>query len=340
MFEKARLSRPLKAGTVQCRVCEHYCALVPGAWGQCGVRQNRDGELYLAVYGEAIAAHIDPIEKKPLYHFLPGSQALSIGTYGCNMRCRWCQNWQMSQIRAVTPEHQPLGEPLPPQALVDTATRRGCASLAYTYNEPTVFFEYTLDTMQRARAQGVKNVYVTNGFMSAEALEMLAPTLDGANVDLKGFTEALYQEYTDSRLGPVKRNIATMARHPGIWVEVTTLIIPGLNDSDTELRAAAEWLASVGPHIPWHLSAFHPTHKMTDRPRTPTATLERAYNIGKAAGLDFVYVGNVYDPRRSSTYCPGCGELLIERAGFSARTRWQTPGFCPTCERAIPGVWA
>lgn len=339
MVKEATLVRPLKGATVQCRVCEHYCALEPGAWGKCGVRTNRDGQLYLVVYGRAVAAHVDPIEKKPLFHFLPGSDALSIGTYGCNMRCRWCQNWQISQVREVDWEHADLGEALSPESLVDLAVKRHIASIAYTYNEPTVFFEYTYDTAKLARARGLKNVYVSNGFMSPEMLETIGPYLDGINIDLKGFTDELYREYTGARLEPVKRNIAAIARDTDIWIEVTTLVIPGLNDSDAELRAMAEWLASVDPDIPWHVSAFHPDYQMRDRPRTPTQTLLRAYEIGQAAGLRYIYVGNVPDPQHESTGCPACHTLLVQRYGFSARTHWQTPGVCPQCGAVIPGVW-
>lgn len=339
MFQEAELVHVLKNQAVQCRVCEHYCTLRPGEWGRCGVRVNRDGKIYLAVYGDAVAAHVDPIEKKPLFHFLPGSKALSIGTYGCNMRCQGCQNWQISQVRQMEIERHTGGETLLPEQLVDSALRQHIASIAYTYNEPTVFFEYTLDVAKLARAQGIKNVYVSNGFMSPEALDHIGPYLDGINVDLKGFTESFYTEYSGARLEPVKRNIATIARDTDIWIEVTTLIIPGLNDSDDELRAAAEWLASVDPAMPWHLSAFHPDYRMRDRLRTSTATLERAYEIGKTAGLQFVYVGNILDSQRESTHCPDCGERLVQRYGYHTETHWTTPGVCPQCNTVIPGVW-
>ncbi len=339
MFKEAELVRTLKDQVVQCRVCEHYCTLHPGEWGKCGVRVNRDGKIYSAVYGNAVAAHVDPIEKKPLFHFLPGSRAFSIGTYGCNMRCRWCQNWQISQVREVEEDRSSLREVLLPEAIVEIARRQHSESIAYTYNEPTVFFEYTYDTAKLAREHGIKNVYVSNGFMSPETLERLTPYLDAINVDLKGFTNMLYEQYSGARLEPVKRNIATLVRETNIWVEVTTLVIPGLNDSDTELQAAAEWLASVSTDIPWHLSAFHPDYQMLDRPRTSTATLERAYAIGKAAGLKFIYLGNVLDPERENTLCPVCGELLIQRYGYSVRPRWTTPGVCPKCNTHLPGVW-
>ncbi len=339
MLKEAALTRTLKADAVQCRVCEHYCTLGPGDWGKCGIRTYRDGKIYLVLYGQSVAAHVDPIEKKPLFHFLPGSSALSIGTYGCNMRCQWCQNWQISQVREVDWEHDPLGEALPPEQLVEIACERGIASIAYTYNEPTVFFEYTYDTAKLARERGIKNVYVSNGFMSPDALEKIGPYLDGINVDLKGFTDELYREYCGARLEPIKRNIATIARETNIWIEVTTLIVPGLNDSEEELRATAEWLASVDPEMPWHLSAFHPDYQMRDRPQTPVSTLMRAYQIGKAAGLSYVYLGNVPDPEHESTLCPSCGATIIQRYGFHARTHWREPGICQHCGAAIAGVW-
>ena len=340
MLKEAELVRGLKGQAVQCRVCEHYCTLHPGDWGKCGVRVNRDGKIYLAVYGSAVAAHVDPIEKKPLFHFLPGSRAFSIGTYGCNMRCAWCQNWQISQVRQVDTRRDRVRDALPPEEAVETALRHQSASIAYTYNEPTVFFEYTYDTAKLARERGLKNVYVSNGFMSSETLERLAPYLDGINVDLKGFTNELYEQYCGARLDPVKRNIAAIAHETGIWIEVTTLVIPGLNDSDEELRAAAAWLAKVDPEIPWHLSAFHPNYQMLNRSRTPNATLERAYAIGKAAGLRYIYLGNVFDPKHESTVCPACDTVLIERYGYNTRAHWVTPGVCPTCNTRIPGIWS
>ncbi len=340
MYHETMFARPLRRDrAVQCRICEHYCTLRPGEWGKCGVRVNREGTLYLTVYAQAVAAHIDPVEKKPLFHFLPGSRALSIGTFGCNMQCQWCQNWDISQVRQKDPDREYVGDYLPPEQLIALCRREGIESIAYTYNEPTVFFEYTLETAKLAHEAGIKNIYVSNGFMTQAVIEALVPYLDGINVDLKAFREETYRRYTGARLGPVKRNIAYIARETPIWIEVTTLLIPGLNDSDEELREMAEWLASVDVEMPWHVTAFYPTYRMTDRPPTPPSTLDRAYEIGKAAGLHYVYEGNVYKPERESTYCPQCGALLIERRGYRTRTLWQEPGRCPRCGAEIAGLW-
>ncbi len=337
MHKKAYLTHPLRDGAVQCRVCEHFCAIHPGEIGRCGVRRNEDGTLYLTVYGEAVALNLDPVEKKPLFHFLPGGQILSVGTYGCNFRCPFCQNWSISQ-QGDQPGYQ--GHTAMPEMLVETCQRYGAEMIAYTYNEPTVFFEYTYDTAQLAHERGIRNVYVSNGYMSEEMLEMLVPFLDGINVDLKGFTEAFYRDQCQARLEPVKRNIRTIAQETDVEIEVTTLLIPGLNDSEEELRAMASWLAEVDHEMPWHISAFHPDYQMRDRPPTPPASLARAYELGKEAGLDYVYVGNVTDVDRSSTFCPECGELLIRRRWYSVDERWEERGVCPRCGHRVPGVWS
>ncbi|RLC91723.1 MAG: AmmeMemoRadiSam system radical SAM enzyme [Chloroflexi bacterium] len=340
MRKEAYLLKPLSGDVVQCQVCEHFCAVKPGEAGKCGVRRNIDGTLYLVVYGEAIAVHVDPIEKKPLFHFMPRGDILSIGTYGCNFRCPFCQNWQMSQIRDFDDQRDYLGQHAPPEALVNTCLRDHIPMIAYTYNEPTVFFEYTYDTAKLAHEHGIKNVYVSNGYMSQAALDMIEPYLDGINVDLKAFTEGFYREQCQARLEPVKRNIAHIARETNIWIEVTTLLIPGLNDSEEELRATAEWLAEVDPEMPWHITAFRPAYQMLDRPPTSQRTLARAYEIGKQAGLHYVYVGNVMDADRESTYCPQCGQKLIQRRWYSVRELWTERGMCPKCGYSIAGVWA
>ncbi len=336
-MKEALLTQPLHDGAVQCRVCEHFCTLQLGAWGKCGARVNQKGVLYSTVYGQAVAAHVDPIEKKPLFHFLPGSQAFSVGTYGCNFSCQWCQNWELSQSRA----REALSSiRLLPEALVAAAVAHDCASIAYTYNEPTIFLEYAYDTARLAHAQGIKNVFVSNGFMSEETLELIGPYLDGINVDLKGFTEVFYHEYIGARLEPVKRNISALAHLPDVWVEVTTLVIPGLNDSDAELRELAAWLASVDSQMPWHVSAFFPQYRLHDRLPTPLSTLERAYRIGKEVGLQHVYVGNIPDPDRECTYCWQCQALLVRRSRYRVQSLWTQPGMCPQCGARISGVWA
>ena len=340
MHKEAVLCRPLRDDTVQCRVCEHFCAVRPGETGRCRVRRNEGGVLYLTVYGDAVALNLDPVEKKPLFHFLPGEQILSLGTYGCNFRCPFCQNWSISQPSRLEGRPSIGGREVTPEMLVETCRRYGAPMIAYTYNEPTVFFEYTLDTARLAHEQGIRNVYVSNGYMSQEALELLTPYLDGINVDLKAFTETFYREQCQARLEPVKRNIRTIARETDIWIEVTTLLIPGLNDSDEELRAMAAWLAEVDPAMPWHVSAFHPDYQMTDRPPTSPAALMRAYEIGRKAGLHHVYLGNVLDADRSTTYCPNCNEPLIRRQWYNTRELWSQRGVCPRCQYVVPGVWS
>jgi pyruvate formate lyase activating enzyme len=340
MNKDAYLAKPLSGDTVQCLVCEHFCAIRPGEAGKCGVHRNIDGTLYLVVYGNPIAVHVDPIEKKPLFHFMPRGDVLSIGTYGCNFRCPFCQNWHMSQTRDFDGQHDYLGQQAMPEALVNTCLRDHIPMIAYTYNEPTVFFEYTYDTARLAHEHGIKNVYVSNGYMSQAALDMIEPYLDGINVDLKAFTEKFYREQCQARLEPVKRNIAHIARDTDIWIEVTTLLIPGLNDSEDELRAMAEWLAEVDPEMVWHVTAFHPDYEMLDRPRTSQRALARAYEIGKQAGLHYVYVGNVMDTDRESTYCPQCGQKLIQRRWYSVKELWRERGVCPQCGHATAGVWS
>jgi len=339
MRKEAYLVKSLSGGAVQCQVCEHFCAVKPGEAGKCGVHRNIDGTLYLVVYGEAIAVHVDPIEKKPLFHFMPHGDILSIGTYGCNFHCSFCQNWQMAQTRDFDDQHDYLGQQAMPKMLVNNCLKNHIPMIAYTYNEPTVFFEYTYDTAKLAHENGIKNVYVSNGYMSRAALDMIEPYLDGINVDLKAFTEEFYREQCQARLEPVKRNIAHIARETDVWIEVTTLLIPGLNDSEEELRAMAEWLAEVDPEMVWHVTAFRPAYQMLNRPPTSQRALARAYEIGKQAGLHYVYVGNVMDADRESTYCPECGEKLIQRRWYSVKELWRKRGVCPQCDHAIAGVW-
>jgi pyruvate formate lyase activating enzyme len=339
----AILSRSLHEGYVQCTACEHWCAIAPGAAGKCGVRRNLNGGLQLVVYGTAMAAHVDPVEKKPLHHFLPGSEILSLGTVGCNLSCAWCQNWELSQRKDFDPEADFIGEDWPPGAIVATACRDGIPSLAFTYNEPAIYFEYAYDTAQLAHSYGINCVLITSGFETLEALDRLAPYLAAVNVDLKAFSDATYRRYCGARLAPVLRNIRHLVQETGVWAEVTTLVIPGLNDSDDELTAIAGFLASVSHDIPWHVSAFTPHFQLRDRPPTPVSTLRRAWEIGRDAGLHYVYAGNIWGSREladcSNTRCPACNALLIERAGYHVRQHWQEKGRCHRCGATLAGRW-
>ncbi len=339
MIKEATLYRHLKKEYVQCTACEHFCAIEPGGIGKCGVRRNYGGALMLVVYGVPSALHVDPVEKKPLFHFLPTQPILSLGTVGCNFKCQFCQNWEISQAGDLFDPARSAREEVLPVDLVRHCRQQGIPMLAYTYNEPTVFFEYAYDTARLAHEHGIRNVFVSSGFETLEALETIEPYLDAINVDLKAFTERFYREICGTRLRPVLRNIEHIARHTGIWMEITTLVIPGLNDSEAELREMATWLAGVSPDLPWHVSAFHPDYQMRDRPPTPMSTLVKAWEIGKAAGLNYVYVGNMHDSMRESTMCPQCGELVISRSWYRVRTHWTEPGVCPGCGAAIPGVW-
>ena len=343
MFPEAMLVRRLQKGYVQCTACEHWCALAPGAAGKCGVRRNLDGALRLVVYGRAVAAHVDPVEKKPLHHFLPGRAVFSIGTAGCNLRCAWCQNWDISQFRDFDPSKDVIGRKLMPQEIVDICLRQDIPLVAFTYNEPAIYFEYAYDTAKLAHEAGLRTVFVSSGFETLQAVDTIAPYLDAINVDLKAFDDETYRRYCGARLEPVLRNIRHLAKETGVWVEVTTLVIPRLNDGDEELRGIAGFLAGISPDIPWHVSGFSPHYHMQDRPPTSAKTLHRAWQIGKEAGLRYVYTGNIWDsPLLESctdTMCPACGAVLIRRNGYAVHALWRTPGVCHRCDAAIAGVW-
>lgn len=319
---------------VRCRLCNHYCTISPGKRGICAVRENRNGTLYSLVYGKVIAAQIDPIEKKPLYHVQPGSHSFSIATVGCNFRCRHCQNHDIAEA----PHHSSdiPGQMTTPEQIVDAATDAGCSSISYTYTEPTVFFEFAYDCARMAHERGIKNVFVSNGYTSPDATRMIAPFLDANNIDLKG-DEHFYEKLSGARMQPVLDTIRLM-KELGVWVEVTTLIIPDWNDSEAFLRRVADFLVSVDPGIPWHVTRFHPTHKLLDKPRTPAATLERARQIGIAAGLKYVYEGNIPGSGGENTLCASCGTVLIERVGFSVRNISLRNGKCPACGAMVEGI--
>jgi len=335
--KEAMLYEKLDRNRVRCGLCAHTCLIKESGKGICGVRENREGTLVSLVYGRLIAEHQDPIEKKPLFHFLPGTASYSIATAGCNFRCRFCQNAEISQMPAE--RHTILGAYTSAEEIVDRAVRSGCASISYTYTEPTVYAELALDTSRLAVERGLKNVFVTNGYMSEACLDLFTPYLHAANVDLKAFSEAFYKEQCGARLEPVLQSIARM-KERGIWVEVTTLIIPGLNDSDEELRRIASFIAGLDPGIPWHVSRFHPAYRMVDRGATPPERVRRARDIGRGVGLQYVYTGNLPGDAGELTVCHACGADLIGRFGFHVTGNRIREGACPQCRSRIPGVWA
>jgi pyruvate formate lyase activating enzyme len=336
MIREAMLYKTLGEGAVSCCLCAHRCEINPGKFGVCGVRENRDGKLVTFVYGEVIAAHVDPIEKKPFYHFLPGTTSFSIATVGCNFKCAFCQNWEISQA-SKKGGRGPGGVTLMPEDVVREARSRNCRSISYTYTEPTIFFEYAYDTARIAKAAGLYNNFVTNGFMTPEALKTIHPYLDAANVDLKSFKDETYKRICKGRLAPVLDSIRLM-REMKIWVEVTTLVVPGLNDSEKELTDIACFIAGVDPDIPWHISRFHPDYQYTDERPTPLETLRVAHNIGKEEGLRYIYIGNV-SGENENTFCPGCGKPLIQRQGFAVGENRIKAAKCPFCNVPIAGVF-
>ena len=340
MSSIAWLSHKLEDGRIACDACNQHCKLHEGEYGVCGIRKVEGGELRLLTYGLAAAVNVDPVEKKPMFHFLPGSKIFSFGTVGCNFSCKFCQNADISQYPKEH-NHEIVGRPLSPQSAVELALEYGCDSIAYTYNEPVVFFEYTYDTAKLAHEAGLKNVYVTSGFETHKAIDTLRPYLDGMNIDIKSYSQTFYKDICGASLKPVLDTIE-YAYKQGIWVETTTLLIPGLNDSEEEIRSVARFQASLDVNMPWHISGFHPMYKMLDRPRTPASTLRRAYEIGKEEGLRYVYVGNIDDETRESTYCPGCGQVVIDRQGYIGQyvtNHLVDKNSCPYCGTKIAGVW-
>jgi len=334
--KQAMFQTPGEGGKVLCGLCSHRCLIAPGHRGICAVRENRDGTLYSLVYDRIIARNIDPIEKKPLFHFLPGSSSFSLATPGCNFRCKHCQNADISQLPRDGAGVFP-GEPVSPAEIVEAALRHRCASISYTYTEPTIFFELAYDTAKLARKAGLKNVFVTNGYITPEALREVAPYLDAANIDLKGYTDEFYRNVCGARLQPVLDSIR-LYKELGIWTEVTTLVIPGHNDSESELRQIAQFIRSVGEGVPWHVSRFHPTYKLIDQPVTPVATLKRARKIGIEAGLRYVYEGNI-PGEGEETVCWSCARPLVKRYGFSVEENHIKGGKCGHCGAVIDGVW-
>jgi pyruvate formate lyase activating enzyme len=338
VLKEAMFYEKIEDNTVNCNLCSHRCrSIADSKTGICGVRENRGGTLYSLVYGKLVASSVDPIEKKPLFQFLPGSLAYSIATVGCNFRCDNCQNYDISQLpkeRKVI-----LGQETSPEQVVLAAKRNNCKSIAYTYSEPTIFFEYAIDVAKLARKEGIKNVFVTNGYITPEPLKMIAPFLDAANVDLKSFSDDFYRNNCGARLHPVLDAIK-LYKQLGIWVELTTLIIPTLNDSEQELQSIAQFIKQeVGEDTPWHISAFHPMYKLPHIPRTPVETLRKARQIGLDAGLKYVYEGNVPGENGENTYCPKCKKPLIQRYVYRIEKNKIKDSKCKYCGTQIDGVY-
>lgn len=322
-------------GRVRCGLCRFHCLIADGARGICGVRENRNGTLFSLVYGKLCAANVDPIEKKPLFHVMPGSSSFSIATVGCNFHCRHCQNYSISQLHSGS---QIPGHDQTPEEVVKRALANDCRSISYTYTEPTVFFEFAFETARVAREAGLLNIFVTNGYISSKALATIAPYLDAANIDLKGFSDRFYRDIVHARLSEVLDSIIQY-RNQGIWIELTTLIIPELNDSDDELKGIARFIVTnLGADTPWHVSRFYPTFQLTDRPPTPSETLRRAVEIGRAAGLHYVYEGNVPGREGETSFCPVCSSRLVERSAFDVTSNRIKNGACPECGATIAGI--
>lgn len=335
-MKEAMMYEKLVSGDVKCHLCCHNCLIRNDKRGLCAVRENQDGILYSVVYGKVISMNVDPIEKKPLFHVLPNTTSLSIATVGCNFRCKHCQNYEISQYPHEEKFTIP-GRDMTPEDIVNAAVEHGCKSISYTYTEPTIFFEFAYDCAQLARTKGIRNVFVSNGYTGPEAARLIAPFLDANNIDLKG-SDTFYRNICGARLQPVQETIRLM-KELGVWVEVTTLIIPELNDSEKDLTNIAEFIASVDPAIPWHVSQFHPTYKLMDKPRTPVATLRKAREIGFKGGLKYVYEGNVPGEGGENTYCPSCRKLLIKRFGYSILENHLRGKSCNACNTPIEGIW-
>jgi pyruvate formate lyase activating enzyme len=335
-MKEAYLYKRLENEKVQCFLCNHHCVIGSGKKGLCGVRENRSGTLVSLVYGKVIATHCDPIEKKPLFHFMPGSRSYSIATVGCNFRCVFCQNADISQM--PSDYNRIMGQDMMPENIVKEALKTRSSSISYTYTEPTIYYELAVDTARLAVSEGLKNVFVSNGYMTQQCLEDISPDLHAANVDLKAFSDKFYKEQCGAKLKPVLRTLETMKRL-GIWLEVTTLLIPGLNDSKEELREISQFLANLDKDIPWHISRFHPTYRLTHIPSTPPESIQRARDLGYEAGLKYVYTGNLPGDEGEKTFCHSCGKLLVDRFGFTVTENRIKDNLCAECGSEIPGVW-
>jgi pyruvate formate lyase activating enzyme len=335
-MKEAMVYEKLKGTDVRCRLCSHNCIIKNGKRGICAVRENRDGTLYSLVYGKIISLNVDPIEKKPLFHFLPGSTSLSISTVGCNFRCKHCQNYEISQYPRER-KFQIPGRDMSPEDVVGAAIQNNCKSISYTYTEPTIFFEFAYDCAKLAHEKGIKNVFVSNGYTGPDATKLISPFLNADNIDLKG-SDKFYKDICGAKIEPVKETIRLM-KELGVWVEVTTLVIPDHNDSEKDLTDIAEFIKSVDASIPWHVSQFYPTYQLMDKPRTPVSKLRQAVDIGYKAGLKYVYEGNVPGEGGENTHCPACKNILIKRFGYNIIENMIKDGKCPKCNALIEGVW-
>ncbi|MHB8154495.1 MAG: radical SAM protein [Candidatus Omnitrophota bacterium] len=352
-MKEAQLYTRLENRRVHCQLCAHNCKILESKFGFCGVRQNISGILYTHNYAKLLAANIDPVEKKPLYHFLPGTLTFSIASAGCNFRCGFCQNWEISQFdpRSLMLAGTSLdkrsggfdfinqypGEDFSADKVVKLAQQFNCRSIAYTYTEPTIYFEFALETAKLAKEAGLRNIFVTNGYMSREAISLLVPYLDAVNIDLKFFKESSYQRICLAKLGPVLDSIQLL-NAAGVWIEITTLIIPGQNDTLEELTAIAKFIAAINKDIPWHLSRFHADYKFKDYAPTPERTLKLAYDLGISQGLHYIYVGN-FGAWGQDTLCGSCQKLLIKREGFQILESHLAKNSCVFCQTVLPGVF-
>ena len=336
-LKQAVLWEPTDEGNkVRCKLCSRRCLIDDGKLGRCCVRQNIGGVLYSLNYDKVCSANPDPIEKKPLFHFQPGSRSFSVATMGCNFQCEFCQNWQISQ--AAIEDGRIDGQAISPEWIVEAAVRSGCRSIAYTYTEPTVFMELCNDCGRLAKERGLTNVFVSNGYQTKEAIDFAAAWLDAINIDLKAFSEDYYKRLCKARLQPVLDTICYVAKETNIWLEITTLLVPGQNDSEDEIKALADFIVNnAGEDVPWHISRFHPQYKYLDSESTPLDSMERAYDIGKSAGLRYVYLGNVPGSKSESTFCYNCGRMLIERVGYHIAANNIKNSKCPGCGTGIAG---
>ena len=334
--KEALYYKNLDKETVMCLLCPHQCVLKNGQRSFCRVREPKDGKLYSLVYELVCSAHVDPIEKKPMYHMLPGSRSFSIATAGCNLRCKFCQNWQISQ---EFPENT-FNTYLSSRDVVNTAIKERCRSIAYTYSEPTIFYEYMFDSAKKARARGIKNIWVTGGFINPEPLENLCTVMDGANIDLKGFSDKYLREVCNGRLDPLLETIKT-AKNKGVWVEITNLIVPTLNDDKGMIKDMCAWIReNLGADTPLHFSRFWPMYKLKNLPPTPLETLKAAKKIAEETGLNYVYIGNVPEEKAGNTHCPNCRKILINRAGYFVLENNIVNSKCRFCGFKIAGIWA